>query len=263
MNKLLYILGWLLLLAGCQTIGEDEQLVPVGRDEVRSNRTTLICEYSGYKCSNCPRAAEMAHTLQNLWGENLVVVEIHPPSNSFCQTKNPDNDYTCAAADIYYKAQPAWSSIGFPTGVVNMSSGFINYSEWGGYYMVSAVAQANVMMNTKVSYDASSRHLTAEVGVDNLEKNTQNLGIIAWLTEDSIVGLQRMPDGSSNYGYVHNHILRDTLTAAWGEPFVLSARYTTMLHYDVPEHFVAANCNLVVLVMREGEVIQVKQQRIN
>lgn len=252
-----------MLLAGCQTIAEDEQLVPVAREEVRSNRTTLICEYSGYKCTNCPKAAEEAHALQNLWGDNLVVVEIHPPSNSFCQTKNPENDYTCAAADVYYKAQPDWSSIGFPTGVVNMHTGFVNYSEWGGHYIASAVAQSNVAMDTRAEYDASSRRLTVEVGVDNLEQQTQHLHLIAWLTEDSIVGLQRMPNGSSNSAYVHNHVLRDTLTAAWGEPFALEARYTTTLRYEVPERFVAAHCNVVVLVMREGEVIQAKEQRID
>lgn len=261
MKKLLYILG-VLALVGCQTIPEEEQLVSVDKESIRSNRTTLICEYSGYKCVNCPNAAEEAHALLNLWGENLVVVEIHPPSNSFCQTKNPDNDYTCAAADIYYKVQDDWSSIGFPTGVVNMNSGFVNYSDWGGLYIRSAVEQTNVTIDAKVRYDEATRSMTAEVGVDNLDQKSQELKLIAWLTEDSIVGLQRMPDGSQNQQYLHNHVLRDTLTQAFGEPFTLAARYTTTLDYTLPERFVAAHCNLVVLVAREGEVIQAKQQRI-
>lgn len=255
-------IAWLLVLVGCQTIPVEEQLTEVDKSTIRSNRTTLICEYSGYKCVNCPNAAEEAHALLELWGENLVVVEIHPPSNSFCQTKNPDNDYTCAAADVYYKVQEDWSSIGFPTGVVNLNSGFVPYSEWGGRYINSAAAQTNVTIDLKTKFDEATRELSATVGVDNLDQKMQKLHLIAWLTEDSIVGSQRMPDGSFPSDYVHNHLLRDTLTQAFGTPFALATRYVTTLRYEVPERFVAEHCNLVVLVAREGEVIQAKQQRI-
>ena len=37
--------------------------------------------------------------------------------------------------------------------------------------------------------------------------------------EDNIVGPQMMPDGSANFEYVHNHVLRGSINGTWGEQF--------------------------------------------
>lgn len=260
MKKQLYILTLLLVLVSCQTIPVEEQLTEVDKESIRSNRTTLICEFSGYLCTNCPNAAEEAHNLLGVWGKNLVVVEIHPPSNAFTRYTKEEFNYTCEAADIYYKAQKGWQSIGFPQGVVNLKGGFVEYSRWGGAYVSSAVQQSTIAMSATTEYDAATRTLSASVTLDNLDQKEQDIRLIAWLTEDGIVGAQKMPDGSSRTDYVHNHLLRDTLTQAWGEPIKLQASRThALVPYVISDRCVAEHCNLVLLAVRDEEVVQALQ----
>ena len=68
------------LLVACEVIPEGERLIPVETEE--TNRKILLVEFSGVKCNNCPIAAEEGHKLQHLYGEKLVIVEMHPASNA-------------------------------------------------------------------------------------------------------------------------------------------------------------------------------------
>lgn len=260
MKKIVYIATILLALVSCQSVPENERLISVDPGEIRSNRTTLICEFSGVKCVNCPDAAEEAHRMLEMWPENLVVVEVHPPSNPFCQ--NAKYDYTCPAADIYYKRFGGSAETGFPTGIINLTGVFTAYSLWSSVYASSAVKQSTLHLSAEVSYTEESRSLSADVTLSNLDTKPQELHLIGWLTEDSIVGAQRMPDGTTKSDYVHNHILRDTLTQAWGEPVALVASHDLHLDYVVPEKCNPEHCNLVLLALRDEEVVQAMQMKI-
>lgn len=227
---------------------------------ITTNRTTLICEYSGYLCVNCPNAAEQAHALLEQFGENLVVVELHPASNSFTRYTKEEYNYTCPAADIYYKAAGGLPTTGFPTGIVNLTGDFTDYTAWGGAYVASAAKQSTVAMNATAIYNKDTRAITTEVELKNLQDTKQSLQLIAWLTEDSIVGAQKMPGGENRTDYVHNHLLRDTLTAAWGEPVQLVTDYRMQLEtYVLPEKCVAEHCHIVLLALRDDEVVQATQ----
>lgn len=256
MKRSLYILA-LLALVGCQTIPEADRLVEVDPATLTTNRTTLICEYSGYLCVNCPNAAEEAHNLLHQFSPNLVVVEMHPASNSFTRYTKEEYNYTCPAADIYYKAAGGTAATGFPTGVVNLKGGFVDYTAWGGLYVASAAKQSTVALRATTAYDPATREVNTSVEMTNLQDTKQKLQLVVWLTEDSIIGAQKMPDGSSRTDYVHNHLLRDTLTQAWGEPLTLIG---TLRHdiapYTLPQKCVAEHCHLVVLALRDEEVVQ-------
>ena len=68
------------MLTACEVIPEGERLIPVETEE--TNRKILLVEFSGVNCNNCPTAAEEGHKLQHLYGEKLVIVEMHPASNA-------------------------------------------------------------------------------------------------------------------------------------------------------------------------------------
>ena len=79
--SLLLVLGS--LLTACEVIpaGEREEVIFTPTDPSAVKRTSLLIEYSGWQCVNCPTAAEEAHHLKEQYGENLVVVVMHPESN--------------------------------------------------------------------------------------------------------------------------------------------------------------------------------------
>ena len=65
------------LLCACEVIDEAERLIPV--DTVpQGNRTHVLIEYTGFRCVNCPTAAEQANELKKLYSEHLVIVSLHP-----------------------------------------------------------------------------------------------------------------------------------------------------------------------------------------
>lgn len=212
MKKLLYILIPL-LLASCELIPEDEQLIPVGPLPYRSR--TLVTEFTGFLCVNCPNAALAAHELLDLHGDSLVVVEMHPASNTFCQTQKPEYDFTCPAADVYYKHLGGSATTGFPTGVVDFTSGLQDYTAWPALVSASRQKQKQASLSLSVQAD-TNRSLSVSYSV-SATAEPLSLNVLFWLVEDSIVGPQRMPDGSTNMSYVHNHVLRTALTPdPWG-----------------------------------------------
>lgn len=171
------------LLCACEVIDEAERLIPV--DTVpQGNRTHVLIEYTGFRCVNCPTAAEQANELKKLYSEHLVIVSLHPASNPFTQGKY---DYTCPAADSIYRWMGGMETTPFPAGNVDMKpyngEWFADMSAWPT--MVYTAMQDTVVPS-----------------VSEMEKSY-------WLIEDSVLGVQAMPDGSVNTQYYHRHLLRD------------------------------------------------------
>lgn len=177
----LFIYMVILCLVSCEVIPEGERLIelPVS---FTGERTHVLIEYTGFRCVNCPKAAETAHELQSLYGERLIVVAMHPASNPFTQGLY---DYTCPAADSIYRWMGGTASTPFPTGNINMvatdGSYFMDPTEW-------PAALSHAMEDTVVNLSAFRKSY--------------------WLVEDSVPGVQAMPDGSVNTNYYHRHVLR-------------------------------------------------------
>lgn len=252
--SLLLVLGS--LLTACEVIPENDRLIPVEIEE--TNRTTLIVEFSGLQCNNCPNAATTAHDLQEYYGDKLVVVEMHPASNTLTQAARPEWDYTCPESDEYYKH---WEIPFLPFGVVNMSQKE-EYQTWGTACQQSAMMLSPVTLTQAIQVDSSNIQIVATI--ENLSYDGLSLEYIAWLTEDSIIGPQIMPNKKTNREYVHNHILRDAITSTWGTPTTVESGESSSisLNYTLPNNVVAKNCNIVGVVMKDGTAIQVNEYEL-
>ena len=252
--SLLLVLGS--LLTACEVIPENDQFIPVEMEE--TNRTTLIVEFSGLQCNNCPNAATTAHDLQEYYGDKLVVVEMHPASNTLTQAARPEWDYTCPESDEYYKH---WEIPFLPFGVVNMSQKE-EYQTWGTACQQSAMMLSPVTLTQAIQVDSCNIQIVATI--ENLSYDGLSLEYIAWLTEDSIIGPQIMPNKKTNREYVHNHILRDAITSTWGTPTTVESGESSSisLNYTLPNNVVAKNCNIVGVVMKDGTAIQVNEYKL-
>ena len=179
----LFIYMVILALCGCEVIPENERLIPV-ETAPEGQRTHVLLEFTGFRCVNCPTATETALALQEVYGEHLTVVALHPASNPFTQGKY---DYTCPAADSIYRWMGGDASTPFPAGNLDMQEyageWFVNMSEWA-----------------TMVYQAVS---------DTVVPSLDSAELSYWLVEDSVKGVQAMPDGSVNMEYYHRHVLRD------------------------------------------------------
>lgn len=267
--SLLLVLGS--LLTACEVIpaGEREEIIFTPTDPNAVKRTSLLIEYSGWQCVNCPTAAEEAHHLKEQYGENLVVVVMHPESNPNTRHNNkPALDYTCPEADSIYTMMGGTNTTPFPTGSVNMLKNdtkgyFSDYDNWGTLISQAYAAPKPVILSHDAYGYTDSRYIWMAVDITNLDSLPIDATLHVWLTEDSIVGSQKKPEGTDK-NYVHNHLMRASITPIWGEALPIDAHMTQQVVYEytLPDKVVKENCNIVSIISVNGEVIQAHETKI-
>ena len=258
------------LLAACEVIpgGQREEVIFTPADPSAVKRTSLLIEYSGWQCVNCPTAAEEAHYLKEQYGENLVVVVMHPESNPNTRHNNkPALNYTCPEADSIYIMMGGTNTTPFPTGNVNMvkdaTKGYFNdYDNWATLISQAYAAPKPVLLSQDATCIDTNLVFLA-VDITNLDTLAIDATLQVWLTEDSVIGSQKKPEGTDK-AYAHNHLMRASITPLWGERLPIDAHMTHQLVYEytLPDNVVKENCNIVALVSVNGEVVQAHETKI-
>lgn len=267
--SLLLVLGS--LLTSCEVIpaGQREEVIFTPTDPSAVKRSSLLIEYSGWQCVNCPTAAEEAHRLKELYGEDLVVVVMHPESNPNTRHNNkPALNYTCPEADSIYIVMGGTNTTPFPTGNVNMvqvatKGYFQDFDKWGTIISQAYATPKPILLSQEVTGTADSKDVNIAVDITNLDTQAIEATLQVWLTEDSVMGSQKKPEGTDK-NYAHNHLMRASISPLWGEKLPIDAHMTQQVVYEypLPDKVVKENCNIVSLVSVNGEVVQAKETRI-
>ena len=262
----------LLLFSACEVIPENEQITEVftPTDPSAIKRTSVLIEYSGWQCVNCPTAAEEAHHLKEQYGENLVVVVMHPESNPNTRHNNkPALNYTCPEADSIYIMMGGTNTTPFPTGNVNMvkdaTKGYFNdYDKWATLVSQAYSTPKPVIIGQEVEGTTDSKDITITIDITNLDSLMIDATLQVWLTEDSVMGSQKKPEGTDK-SYAHNHLMRASISPLWGDIMPIEAHMTEqqVYRYPLPEKVVKENCNIVALVSVNGEVVQATETKIS
>ena len=260
-----------ILLTACEVIpeGEREEIIFTPSDPTAVKRTSLLIEYSGWQCVNCPTAAEEAHRLQELYGENLVVVVMHPESNPNTRhNNNPALNYTCPEADSIYIMMGGTNTTPFPTGSINMvkepaKGYFFDYDQWATLVSQAYATPKPMLLSVEAKGYANSRDIWMAVDMSNLDTKAVEATLQVWLTEDSVIGSQKKPEGTDKE-YAHNHLMRASVSPLWGDIVPIEAHTTQQIVYEytLPEKIVKENCNIVAILSVNGEVVQAKETRI-
>ena len=259
-----------LALSACEVIPENEQIVEVftPADTSQYKRASLLVEFSGWRCMNCPNAAAVAHELQEQYGEELVVVVMHPESNPNTRYGNNQAvNFTCPEADSVYIHMGGTNATPFPTGNINyhmQDNSYFSSSDTWATQVSQYYGGSTIIMQQSVYCDA--KDVTIDVELYHLGSSSQlDATLQIWLTEDGIVGKQIMPDGKTNNEYTHNHLLRaSVLPSVWGEAHVLPnlTPKNFTYHYTLPDKVVAENCHIVSVLSVGGIVVQTKETKI-
>ena len=258
------------MLTACEVIGPDDHdkviFTPTNPSDIK--RTSVLIEYTGWQCVFCPTAAEEAHRLKEQYGENLVVVAMHPKSNSFTYYgKNEALNFTCPEADSIYMKMGGTATTEFPKGNVNMLKDETNgyFNKWENWGTLVSQAYANpkpVLLSAEVtSIDTNVIFVVADI--TNLDTQAIEATLQVWLTEDSVMGSQKKPEGTDK-NYAHNHLLRASISPLWGETLPIDTQMTQQVVYEytLPEKVVKENCNIISLVSVNGEVVQASETKI-
>lgn len=230
------VFGFLLSFYSCDIIEApytegnpiDTALCPPQDFQANSNhiRKVLVEDYTGHTCGNCPRAAEMASTLLNTYGEQAVVIAVHV--GFFAEPKHyPDSSYSKDYRTVVGNELNDFfgnDAAGLPNGMINRkvvsSSPILSYNSWTSVFASEVALAPMADIYIKPQYDIDENTVCADVKVEFLTDLSEEYKLCVFLTEDSISDWQK--DYSLNPAdipnYVHRHMLRASFNGTWGQP---------------------------------------------
>ena len=220
MSRLLLPLLALLLLVGCDAVERPDRW----REDpapIVPRRNVLLVDFTGQRCSNCPAAADLLHSLTaGPAGARIIAVSVHGGALALSTDASPRG---LAGPDARRLTDEARVS-SWPQGTVDRPVGgtLLRPSAWNAALaerlalaadadaaaQQSLVADAHVALATRtLSYTLRPRHLTDAAGQADAETYLH-----LWLVEDSITAPQTLGDGTERADYLHRHVLRLDLT---------------------------------------------------
>lgn len=234
-----------------------------------TEKKVLLEDYTGQKCVNCPAAHEIAHELQDAYGEeNLIIVAVH--AGFFATPSGPPFEYDFrteagTAYETYFSVQT------YPTGMVDRTNTGGNYlvdkDAWGTE--VAKQFEEENLVNIEIIPSLNGNQLSGEVNIDFINAFSTQANLQIWITEDSIIKPQVVPGGYEE-DYVQMNVLRGAINGTWGEAFP-SSNYPadgtesfSFSNFQFGEDWVAEELSLVVFVYEQEskKVIQVEKIKI-
>lgn len=220
MSRFLLPLLALLLLVGCDAVERPDRW----REDpapIVPRRNVLLVDFTGQRCSNCPAAADLLHSLTaGPAGARIIAVSVHGGALALSTDASPRG---LAGPDARRLTDEARVS-SWPQGTVDRPVGgtLLRPSAWNAALaerlalaadadaaaQQSLMADAHVALATRtLSYTLRPRHLTDAAGQADAETYLH-----LWLVEDSITAPQTLADGTERADYLHRHVLRLDLT---------------------------------------------------
>lgn len=245
-------------------IPENEQLIEVPIVIPSEVHPHLLIDYTAFLCANCPTAAEQAHSLKDIYGAQLIVVAIHPPSYPLTQGLY---DYTCEDGDVYFQWMGGTTSTYFPTGNIDMipreGNYMTDYLDWPERVRERMADTTDIHLMSSAKIDMQTREI--QICTNAYSNREQKSQLVIWLTEDSIAGAQMMPDGKANMEYTHRHVLRDAIGEPWGKTITVSPEpYNDTISTTLPAKYHAEQCYIVTLLLdpEDRHVLNAKEINI-
>lgn len=258
---------------------------PTFDENSNTERNVIIEDFTGHKCVFCPAAADLAHQLHMENPTRVFTAGIHAGPDGigdFQSVSPPDypTDFTNPqGVEIgQYFGENDGGFPGNPRGTVNrFNNGTIFQSPAQWTSMTDEIISSNdlkINIQSKLNYYEATKGAFLHVEVDPLfEDVTENLAIMVYLLEDSLVGDQKMADNSHNTSYVHRDIHRGNLNnETFGRPItsenLINDKYLINYSFTVPDQlddtYNPANMHLLICAFNQTtwEIYQVIKQKI-
>lgn len=262
-NFLLILLTIAITAIGCDNIEEPYRQggSPAPLDTTVVYRKVFIEEFTGFRCNNCPAAADVAKSIHELYPDNVVLLSIHSgdmatplasPSPFTYNFITTEGDKLYSDFDVQFT--PA---------------GLINRTIYQGYYtiekenwqdlVISMLKDTAIMKITfsKAEYNSSTGKIDVEVKIKYIKEGTANHYVAAYIAENGIINMQKdkrkTPEEIEDYE--HNHVLRKSFTGTYGTqlstaPIPAGTEFTQNFTYTLPtgSDWRPANLRIIVFV---------------
>lgn len=257
------------------------------------NRNAIIEDFTGHNCSNCPVAATVAHNLHDANPSRVFTAAVHTGASSSGVT--PFQDLTAQYTVDFMNPNglefgaffsTTLSGAGFngnPAGSVNRSAlgseYFYGTTIWSSKVNEVLSSPRRVQIKAALNYFPSTKgfFLHTEIQKEDASINYDDLGIMVYLIEDSLIAPQNVT-GTYTPDYIHRDIMRGTLSGqTWGRDVnngdFLNDKYYLDYSYVVPNQLApvgqtgtynAGNMHVLICVYNKNtyEILQVIKKKI-
>lgn len=211
-------------LMACDEVDEADRFVQL--PDVKSERSVLLEDYTGQYCTNCPEAHRLIASLQQQYGDALIVVAIHAGSFGILEGSIPALTGLMQPEGNDYAKQAGVES--YPAGVLNRSSTPLRYTYWATNLRTELQKESVLNINLSASLDSENGQIVITSQCLPLADISGKLQL--WVTESNIAALQ-VDNGKYLMDYVHNHVYRASVNGTWGEGVALKANvYSNYSH---------------------------------
>lgn len=235
---------------------EVKNIVNSGSEPIIPIKKVLLEDYTGHFCSNCPAAHEVAHDLQDLYGEdNLIVVAIHSGFFAWVQDAPLDYDFQTEAGDEYFE----YFSVGVtPNGMVDRKNNAGVYIEppgnWGT--IVDTTIKEEALIHLKITPDLNGNQLSGNIDITFINDVDVATNLQLWIVEDDIIKPQQstQSQGGLIMDYVHKSVLRGTVNGTWGDPLPSSSYIAddteriSFSNYELGDDWVPENLSIIAFL---------------
>lgn len=211
-------------------------------DTFITKKAVLIEEFTGVTCNNCPKAAAEAKRLMALYPEQVHLISLHSSDFSVPTQEYPADFRTKEGSEIYDWATP----LGVPSGLIDRADyGTTDFTKWYNQWanliddILTSTPEAAIGIKTEVNADSSSRTVCITPKFKAIsDLSDRDLYWVAFIIENDIEAAQKMPDGSHNDDYIHQHVLRTSFNSSFG---------TQIANFDGAPNSVSCDSRQVVL----------------
>ncbi len=177
----------------------------------------LIEDFTGHTCVNCPDAHRIAKSIYDKYPDQVVILSIHV--GSFAEpTKDHPYDFRTSVGNTigdFFNATNAPLPVGMINRIMKGNTRLIQRFDWESEVekLINYVPAMKIKISPK--FNAEINEITVDTEVEYFRNSPPNHRLILFIAEDSIVSFQKgKPDKED---YVHNHVLRASITNPWGE----------------------------------------------
>jgi hypothetical protein len=251
-------------------------------------RNVIIEDFTGHTCNNCPAVADYVHNLYLANPTRIYNVAIHAGTNgldSFQEVDLPDyptdftnpqgleiGSYFGTSVSVGFFGNPSVSANRYGTAEGFFSSNPLLIEDRANQMLSNNDLKVN--LQAKLNYYEETKGAFLHVEADPYESSIiDDLSIMVYLIEDSLVGDQKMSDNSHNSSYVHRDIHRGNLNnESFGRPItsenLANDKYLVNYSFTVPNQLNGehnpSNMHLLICAFNQTtwEIYQVIKQKI-
>lgn len=201
-------------------VAEQGECATIDRSIIEAQqRQVLIEEFTGVRCVNCPEGSEEIKALINQYGEQIVAISIH---SGFFSNPYPESlfDLRTNVGDALLNFLGA--PLGYPAAIINrknFGSGtrlHLGRPSWANAVITELNSEPEVKIGLETAFQPTDRSLQINISLLFETAQTETVRLSVFIVENNVQDYQETPAGLQS-DYVHDHVLRSSLTSFTGD----------------------------------------------